>query len=413
MDATADGSAAAARFAAVVRATEGLLLAAKASGLVVILEDLHWADDATLPLLRYLASAELSTCPLLIVGTSRDPLPDGLAGLTDAWIQRLEPLTVAEVAQYLGPGVHQSWPVAVHRRSAGNALFVSELSRLLQPSDMTEPTDGAWKVPTDLVRLISARVNQLPDRCRELLDGASAAGEEFDLGMLAIDSGAVMEAVAAGVLIEEPSADRFRWSHAVVRDAWYDRLPRHDRLHWHRRIADELSRRGVEQVFEVAAHRLRSAADEQSRCAAAWACQSAAAAATRTLDFPAAAHWHAQALPLLGDDTDRARTLLAIGRAAYHAGLLTEALKHCQNAADLAEKLADVDLLVEAAVIVRGVGGVPLESVIALCERARTALGDEESARHARVLGVVRAGPPAIGYPAGQCQMVADGDALR
>jgi predicted ATPase len=166
MDATADGSAAAARFAAVVRATEGLLLAAKASGLVVILEDLHWADDATLPLLRYLASAELSTCPLLIVGTSRDPLPDGLAGLTDAWIQRLAPLTVAEVAQYLGPGVHQSWPVAVHRRSAGNALFVSELSRLLQPSDMTEPTDGAWKVPTDLVRLISARVNQLPDRCR-------------------------------------------------------------------------------------------------------------------------------------------------------------------------------------------------------------------------------------------------------
>jgi predicted ATPase len=283
MDGAADGSAAAARFAAVVRASEGLLSAAKASGFVVILEDLHWADDATLQLLRYLVNAELSTYPLLIIGTSRDPLPDGLAGLTGAWIQRLDPLTVAEVAQYLGPGVHQSWPVAVHRRSAGNALFVSELSRLLQPSDMTEPTDGAWKVPTDLVRLISARLNQLPDRCRELLDGASAAGEEFDLGMLAIDSGAVMETVAAGVLIEEPSVDRFRWSHAVVRDAWYDRPPRDYRLHWHRRIADELSRRGVEQVFEVAAHRLRSAADEQSRRAAVRACQSAAAAATRSL----------------------------------------------------------------------------------------------------------------------------------
>ena len=385
--AAADGPAAAARFGAVVRASEGLLSAAKASGLVVILEDLHWADDATLQLLRYLGGAELSACPLLIVGTSRDPVPDGLAGLTGAWIQRLEPLTVAEVAQYLGQGVHPSWPVAVHRRSAGNPLFVSELSRLLAPADMTEPTDGAWKVPTDLVQLISARLNQLPDRCRGLLDGASAAGEVFDLGVLDADDRAVTEAVAAGVLIEDrSSAHRFRWSHAVVRDAWYDRLPRDDRLRWHRRIADELQRRGVEQVFEVAAHRLRSAVDEQSRCAAVQACQSAAAVATRTLDFTAAAHWHAQALPLLGDDTARARTLLALGRAAYHAGLLTEALQHCQNAADLAETLGDVDLLVEAAVVVRGVGGVPLESVIALCERARAALGDEESARHARVL---------------------------
>ena len=385
--AATDGPAAAARFGAVVRASEGLLSAAKASGLVVVLEDLHWADDATLQLLRYLGGADLSACPLLIVGTSRDPVPAGLAGVTGAWIQRLEPLTVAEVTQYLGQGVHPSWPLAVHRRSAGNPLFVSELSRLLAPADMTEPTAGAWKVPTDLVQLISARLNQLPDRCRGLLDGASAAGEVFDLGVLDADEQAVTEAVAAGVLIEDrSSAQRFRWSHVVVRDAWYDRLPRDDRLRWHRRIADELGRRGVEQIFEVAAHRLRSVVDEQSRCAAIEACQSAAAVATRSLDFTAAAHWHTQALPLLGDDTDRARTLLAIGRAHYHNGLLTEALQDCQDAANLAETIGDVDLLVEAAVVVRGVGGVPLESVIALCERARAALGDEESARQARVL---------------------------
>ncbi len=354
---------------------------------MVILEDLHWADDATLQLLRYLAGAELSACPLLIIGTSRDPLPDGLAGLTGTWIQRLEPLTVAEVTQYLGQGVHPSWPVAVHRRSAGNPLFVSELSRLLQAADRTEPTDGAWHVPTDLVRLISARLNQLSDRCRGLLDGAATAGEVFDMGVLDADDRAVTEAVAAGVLIDDRSAaHRFRWSHAVVRDAWYERLPRDDRLRWHRRIADELQRRGMEQVFEVAAHRLRSAVDERSRCAAVQACESAAAVATRTLDFTAAAHWHARALPLLGDDTARARTLLALGRAAYHAGLLTEALQHCQNAADLAETVGDTDLLVEAAVVVRGVGGVPLESVVALCERARAALADEDSARHARVL---------------------------
>ena len=251
VDEAANGPAGATRFGAVVRASEGLLSAAKPAGLVVILEDLHWADDATLQLLRYLAGAELSACPLLIVGTSRDPVPDGLAGLTGTWIQRLEPLTVAEVAQYLGHGVHPSWPVAVHRRSAGNPLFVSELSRLLQAADRTEPTDGAWRVPTDLVRLISARLNQLSDRCRGLLDGAAAAGEVFDLGVLDADDRAVTEAVAAGVLIDDRSAaHRFRWSHAVVRDAWYERLPRDDRLRWHRRIADELHAVEWRHVFE-------------------------------------------------------------------------------------------------------------------------------------------------------------------
>lgn len=388
VEAAANDPAAAARFGAVVRTSEGLLSAARPAGLVVILEDLHWADDASLQLLRYLGmGAELSACPLLVVGTSRDPLPEGLTALAGAWIQRLEPLTRAEVAQYLGPDVHPSWPAAVHRRSAGNPLYVTELSRLLRPAEMKEPTDGAWQVPTDLVRLISARLYQLPDRCRELLDGASAAGEEFDPDVLGADPQTVAEAVAAGVLIEDrDSARRFRWSHAVVRDAWYDRLPRDDRLRWHRRIADELEHRGVEQVFEVAAHRLRSAVDERTRRAAVRACQSAAAAATRTLDFTAAGHWHAQALPLLDDDTARTQALLAIGRAAYHAGLVTEALQRSQDAADLAEALGDVDLLVEAAVVVRGTGGVPLESVIALCERARAALGDEESARQARVL---------------------------
>ena len=383
-----DSVAAAARFGAVVRASEGLLSAAKPAGLVVILEDLHWADDASLQLLRYLGmGAELSACPLLIVGTSRDPLPKELTALPGAWIQRLEPLTRAGVARYLGPGVHPSWPAAVHRRSAGNPLYVTELCRLLRPAELMEPTDGAWQLPTDLVRLISARLQQLPDRCRGLLDGAAAAGEEFDLDVVDADPQAVAEAVAAGVLIEDrDSARRFRWSHAVVRDAWYDQLSRDVRLRWHRRIADELEHRGVEQVFEVAAHRLRSAVDERTRRAAVRACQSAAAAATRALDFNAAGHWHAQALPLLGDDTARTQTLLAMGRDAYHAGLVTEALQLSQDAAGLAEALGNVDLLVEAAVIVRGTGGVPLESVIALCERARAALGDEKSARQARLL---------------------------
>ena len=88
----------------------------------------------------------------------------------------------------------------------------------------------------------------------------------------------------------------------------------------------------------------------------------------------------------LVDDAARAQIHLALSRVAYQDGQVSEALEQCQIVADLADRLGRTDLLVEAALVVKGIGGVPLESVLALCQRARSALGDEDSARHARVL---------------------------
>ncbi|MEJ6906688.1 hypothetical protein, partial [Bradyrhizobium japonicum] len=112
----------------------------------------------------------------------------------------------------------------------------------------------------------------------------------------------------------------------------------------------------------------------------------AAEEAAQRFDFASAVHWYLQTLPLLLDDAACAETHLAVGRVAYQDGQVSEALEHAQIAADLAVRLGRTDLLVEAALVVTGIGGVASESILALCQRARSTLGEENSARHARVL---------------------------
>ena len=379
-------SPAAVRFAAITHAADALFVAASAAaGLVIVLEDLHWADDATLQLVRHL-SADLSTSQLMVLATSRDPLPEAVTGLAGSSLLRLAPMTQREVGQFLGAGVHQSWVRAVHERSGGHPLYVAELTRVLDRSELRAACSGLWQLPVDLVHLIAHRLNQLSPGCRRLLDGASVVGEQFDPDLLPSPDG-VTEAIDAGVFIDVPGPRRrLRWSHGVVREAWYSRLSHHERTAWHRRLAETLESRGSAQEGELARHRLGAAVDEASRASAVAACVSAAEEAAQRLDFASAVHWYLQTLPLLPDDAARAEVHLAVGRLTYQDGQVSAALEHAQIAADLAVRLGRADLLVEAALVVKGIGGVPLESVLALCQRARSALGDEDSALHARVL---------------------------
>ena len=377
---------AARRFAAITHAADALLTAAsEAVGLVIVLEDLHWADDGTLHLVRHL-SASLSSSHLMVLATCRDPLPDAVTGLAGSSVLRLGPMTQREVGQFLGAGVHPSWVSAVHGRSGGNPLYVTELVRVLDAAELRSSCRGLWQLPVDLVHLIVHRLNELSPGCRRMLAGAAVAGEQFDPELLA-DAGPVMEAIEAGVLIEVPgSGRRLRWSHAVVREAWYSRLPGAERTAWHRRLAETLEAAGSARSSELARHRLGAAVDQPSRALAVAACVTAAEEAAHRFDFASAVHWHLQTLPLLLDDAARAETHLAVGRVAYQDGRVSEALEHAQIAADLAGRRGRTDLLVEAALVVTGIGGVALESVLALCQRARSALGEEHSARHARVL---------------------------
>lgn len=389
-----DGSSAAARFRAVDRTAEALRRAAEPGGLLVVLEDLQWADDGSLALLRHLTGG---AARLLVVGTWRDP--DGgrpaPAALTDLAAQasvRVVPvgaLGVDDVAAYLG-GAHRSWPAYVHRLSGGNPLFVRELARLLDSDRRLARPPADIDVPGELRRLVGRRLDRLTPECRTLLGACAVAGEEIDAGLvgaLVPDAETPLaEAVAAGVLVDDPlTPSTLRFSHDLVRRAVYAELPRADRIGWHRRIADALEPAARSRPGELARHRARAAVASAERRTASDACAAAARAAARGLDLAAAVAWFQQALDLLdGDPARRAELLLGRADAAFGDGQFASALADCARVADLAEELGRPDLAADAAVVVRGFAYG--EEGAALCERARALLGDEDSARHAGVL---------------------------
>jgi len=111
-----DALPAAARFLAIERTVQALLAAARPAGLVVILDDLQWADDASLRLLRYLRG-DLTGSRLLVVGAARE-VTEALAGLQPL-VLRLPPLTESDVAAYLTSvgEVGGAWPAYVHART--------------------------------------------------------------------------------------------------------------------------------------------------------------------------------------------------------------------------------------------------------------------------------------------------------
>ena len=121
-------SAAAARFATIARTRDALTAAADPAGLVVVLEDMHGADEPSLHLLDHICT-QVSRSRLLVLVTARDPFGE----MRGAATLLLGPLTPVEVAAGLGPHTHRSWPSAVHRLTGGSPLYVAELLRHVDP----------------------------------------------------------------------------------------------------------------------------------------------------------------------------------------------------------------------------------------------------------------------------------------
>jgi DNA-binding CsgD family transcriptional regulator/tetratricopeptide (TPR) repeat protein len=395
----ADGeSAAAARFRAEHEAVGAFRGAAASTsgGLVLVLEDLQWADAASLGLLRRLCR-DLGG-GLLILGTVRlpdDSFPlDDFTGLPAVDMLPLAPLEPAAVGAYLtqqaGGPVHGSWTAVVHRLGGGNPLYVRELARLLARSDRLRRPATDVDLPDGLRRLVARRTAQLSGAGRDLLGGAAALGAEVDIAVLraaAPDPDAVdallAEAVQAGVLTEDPwHPATLRFAHDLVRRARYGDLSRSDRIAWHGRIADALQAARATPV-EVARHRIRASVDAVSRRRAVDACAEAARAAARGLDHAEAVRWYGRALEIDPGDPE---FLLARAQAAYHDGQIDVALADCSAVLDRAEATGDPGPAAEAALVVRGLGGPTGPALIVLCERALALLGDAGNAAHAQVL---------------------------
>jgi DNA-binding CsgD family transcriptional regulator/tetratricopeptide (TPR) repeat protein len=219
---------------------------------VLCIEDAHWADEATLDLLHFLAP-RLREASVLLLATYRD---DGLATdhplritlgefATDRAARRvhLAPLSRAAVAELaLGAGVEAD---ELFTLTGGNPFLVSEVVE-----------SGTAEVPPSVREAVLARVARLSPEARRVIEAAALIGSRIEPSVLtavaAVDAAVVDECLTVGALISE--ATHFRFRHEIARVALEQALPVHRRVELHRRILDVLFAAGLREDARLAHH---------------------------------------------------------------------------------------------------------------------------------------------------------------
>jgi DNA-binding CsgD family transcriptional regulator len=255
-----------ARFRLFDSITTFLKNAAQRQPLVIVLDNLHWADNASLLLLEFL-SQELIGSRMLLVGTYRDadlsrrhPLSQIMGELTkDRLFQRvlLRGLAQEDVGRFieLASGITPPDRLveAVHRQTEGNPLFVTEVVRLLvQERGLAVGEQSSWsiRIPEGVREVIGRRLDRLSERCNQTLTIASVIGREFALAHLKylIEDMSedqllevLEEALAARVLEELPqTAGHYQFCHTMIQQTLLKELSTTRRVRLHARIAEVL-----------------------------------------------------------------------------------------------------------------------------------------------------------------------------
>jgi len=256
----------------VFRATTGFLAAlAMHKPLLMVLEDLHWADSASLALLLYLGR-QLQTMPILVVGTYRDidvgrdhPLESVMRELTRERVVDevvLQGVPAAATGQIIASRLgleEQPAELAslIHSRSEGNPFFTEELLKALvdqgvlgRPDEPLVPEPVASiDIPRSVRSVISHRVARLPSETQATLRLASVLGHEFRLDALLAATErteeAVLEDLSAAVTAQLVTArggldDRFGFVHALIQQTLYEEIPYPQRRALHRRVGEAL-----------------------------------------------------------------------------------------------------------------------------------------------------------------------------
>ncbi|MET0524781.1 MAG: AAA family ATPase [Nocardioides sp.] len=393
---------AATRFPLFDAVTSVVALTARERPLLLVLDDLHWADQGSLRLLRLLATTATSG-PVLVVGAFRedDAAPDDLDDLrVRATVLPVPPLTVDEVRELLETQHRLQATTAdaarVADRTGGNPLFVGEIGRLAEARGL-EVVGNA--IPASAVATIARRVARVSQPAADVLAAAAVAGPVVDPGLLVrvlpISGADVQElldeATAAGLLATR-SDQRLQFSHALVRDAVEAGLPDSRRRQLHLEIAEALTAGpGLVSDAEVA-HHLDAAGPRASRGAAAghWAAAGEQACATQAYEI--AADSDARALAALpGEPPDRTALLHRRGDCLLRSGDLAAARTAFTEAADIARHTGDADGLADAALgYAAGLSGFEVRvadlAQIELLEEALVRLPPADGVRRAYVL---------------------------
>lgn len=338
-----------ARFAMFADAADALVAEAAPSGLLLVLEDLHWADRTSLRLLAHLTT-ELPAARILVVGTHREAEMSELVRAPATRTVHLAGLTRGDVAGWVRSATTAKDPEELAGRlvdgTGGNPLYV----RMLLDSG---------EVAGQLHRLVLSRLERLSARAREVLGVAGVLGERIEPELLAAvtgedPGGPLDDAVAAGVLRVHDGVLAFE--HALVRDAVYEDLAPSARAELHRRCALALADGGGAPGRIAAQWRRATGADAAAECTR-WASE-AARAAIAELAYDEAVGFAALALASAAEKTAEktAELTLDLARAEFLAGDTEASLDHCRTAARLAEQAGAPDLIAEAALVITGMG---------------------------------------------------------
>ncbi len=234
--------------------------------LILVIDDLHWADKSSLLLLSHICR-KLSQQAILVIGTYRDieitrkhPLFESLGEISrQANLRRIALKGLSEkevsgvientVSTTLSPEILRS----LYEKTEGNPLFVSEVARILQ-QEKTNLVHGqvAVEIPEGIQEAIGRRLNQLSEECNELLPLAAVIGRKFGLqvlNQLVPESEQIVllevleEAVKRGIVEETNNVMAgFQFCHVLIRDILYDELSLAKKTILHRKVADALVR---------------------------------------------------------------------------------------------------------------------------------------------------------------------------
>jgi DNA-binding CsgD family transcriptional regulator/tetratricopeptide (TPR) repeat protein len=370
-------------------------------GLLLILEDTHWADRTSVRLLRHLVAA-ISDEPMAVLVTYRNSVPGPFLDVAPALLSsdRVLPLTLSglsmqDVAAWLPQLIGSAdaqLADTLWERTSGNPLLVRLVAQDLAAHGDSE---RLMAERPELRRLVAARANELTAEARAAVDAASVLGERIHTALLAemtgrVDLGPALDAaVAAGILRDNGPRGGLRFEHALVRDAVYAELAASRRAGLHRQAAQLLARVGEPNVAGmVASHWRRASGRDAAGQCRIWA-ERADIEARRALAYDESVRYAELALNCAqqagGDDAERARLLVRLAEAQFLANAVERSVSSCAAAADLAEAVGRADLLAQAGLVIHGIGASAYSTIAGVCERALAVLPPDEHATRARL----------------------------
>ena len=387
--------------------------------LVLLLDDLLEGDRSSHLLLRFVAQ-EVRDSHLLVVATYRHlgakhspEAFDVLAELVrEGPVLSLQGLERGEVERLITElEGSEPWPgkvTAIHEATRGNPLFVREVARLVATeAALDQPGRAAISIPDSVRAVIHKRLAPLSSDAVDVLSAAAVVGRDFDLTLVGPACGrprptervlaSLSEAVALGVLVEEPDAvGVYRFSHPLMREAIYEELPIPARIQMHRRVGETIERLygpdPKSHLAELAHHFAQVAPAGEAGRALEYARRAGEQAMDACAYDQAAVEYRRalEALQFAGqDEVLRCELLLRMGGAQARAGEYQEAKRTYLDALTLARRLEDGTRLAEAALgygAPQVEGGLVDRQLLGLLQEALDMLSPENAALRARLL---------------------------